>query len=187
MGDIDDFGERTQIRSRIKELRDQEDLDVPDYPDARRLSEGLEAYYMDERGRRRSSLIDRAALEEMNKEAAVSAENVNYDEIEDPAELEKLVSLENLKGFLNPNPQGEYPRNQSRIARKGAFGKRGWQTQFRSVAKMWICVYKVYPGYFIFIVLIKKLLDDPLLYCCKSSPFSRRDASVKRMNCSLIH
>ncbi len=90
LADIDDFGERTQIRARIKELREQ-DLDVPDYPDARRLSEGLEAYYMDERGRRRSSLIDRAALEELNKNAAPTDDNVCYDEIEDPAELERLL------------------------------------------------------------------------------------------------
>ncbi|XP_033627802.1 microtubule-associated protein futsch-like [Asterias rubens] len=90
LADIDDFGERTQIRARIKELREQ-DLEVPDYPDARRLSEGLEAYYMDERGRRRSSLIDRAALEELNKNAAPTDDNICYDEIEDPAELERLL------------------------------------------------------------------------------------------------
>ncbi|XP_038059621.1 smoothelin-like isoform X2 [Patiria miniata] len=86
-----DFGERTMIRAHIKELRDHEDLEVPDYPGARRLSEGLDAdIWLTEKDRRRSSLIDRAALEELTLTPDVE-ENVAYDEIEDPEELEKML------------------------------------------------------------------------------------------------
>ncbi|XP_022108818.1 smoothelin-like isoform X2 [Acanthaster planci] len=91
LANTEDFGERSQIRAHIKELREREELEVPDYPGARRLSEGLDAdIWLTEKDRRRSSLIDRAALEELTLTPDV-VENVAYDEIEDPAELEKLL------------------------------------------------------------------------------------------------